>query len=94
MYGLLVVLPPHRDRRRYVFRLRGRCGGITIPGVEGGSAGGEENANLYVRGPNEGRRGEQPDPSSLIDLLDVFGEEGLRAYLMGFREGREEGEGG
>jgi hypothetical protein len=29
--------------------------------MEGGSSG-EENANLYVRGVDEGRRGEQPDP--------------------------------
>jgi hypothetical protein len=57
--------------------------------MEGGSSG-EENANLYVRGVDEARRGEQPDPSTLIELLDVFGEEGLRSYLMGFAEGRED----
>jgi hypothetical protein len=57
--------------------------------VEGGSSG-EENSNLYVRGVNEGRCGEQPDPSTLIELLDVFGEDGLRSYLMGFAEGRED----
>jgi hypothetical protein len=57
--------------------------------MEGGSSG-EENANLYVRGVNEGRRGEQPDPSVLIQLLDVFGEDGLRSYLVGFAEGRED----
>jgi hypothetical protein len=57
--------------------------------VEGGSSG-EENANLYVRGVDEGRRGEQPDPSALIELLDVFGEDGLRSYLMGVAEGRED----
>ena len=57
--------------------------------MEGGSSG-EENANLYVRGVDEGGRGEQPDPSSLIELLDVFGEDGLRSYLMGFAEGRED----
>ncbi len=60
-----------------------------MPRMEGGSSG-EENANLYVRGVEEGRRGEQPDPSSLIELLDVFGEDGLRSYLMGFAEGRED----
>ena len=60
-----------------------------MPLMEGGSSG-EENANLYVRGVEEGRRGEQPDPSSLIELLDVFGEDGLRSYLMGFAEGRED----
>ena len=60
-----------------------------MPGVEGGSSG-EENANLYVRGVDEGGRGEQPDPSELTKLLDVFGEDGLRSYLMGFAEGRED----
>jgi hypothetical protein len=49
-----------------------------------------EHANLYVGGVEEGRRGEQPDPSELIELLDVFGEDGLRSYLMGFVEGRED----
>ncbi len=57
--------------------------------MEGGSSG-EENANLNVRGVDEGTRGEQPDPSTLIELLDVFGEDGLRSYLMGFAEGRED----
>ena len=56
--------------------------------MEGSS--GEENANSYVRGANEGRRGVQPHPSALIELLDVFGEDGLRSYLMGFAEGRED----
>ena len=57
--------------------------------MEGGSSG-EENANLYLRGVEDGSRGEQPDTSELIELLDVFGEDGLRAYLMGFAEGRED----
>ena len=60
-----------------------------MPRMEGGSSG-EENANLYVRGMDEGSRGEQPDPSALIELLDVFGEDGLRSYLMGFAEGQED----
>ena len=58
-----------------------------MPRMEGGSSG-EENSNLYLRGLNEGLRGEQPDPSALIELLDVFGEDGLRSYLVGFAEGR------
>ncbi len=57
--------------------------------MKGGSSG-EENANLYLRGVDEGSRGERPDPSALIELLDVFGEDGLRSYLMGFAEGRED----
>lgn len=60
-----------------------------MPRMEGGASS-EENANLYVRGVNEGRRGEQPDPSELLELLDVFGEDGLRSYLMGLAEGRED----
>jgi hypothetical protein len=44
-----------------------------MPRVEGGSSG-EENANLYVRGVDEGRRGEQPDPSALIELLETSSE--------------------
>ena len=42
-----------------------------MPRMEGGASG-EENSNLYVRGVEEGRRGEQPGPSTLIELLDVF----------------------
>ena len=57
--------------------------------MEGGSSG-EENANLYDCGVDEGSRGKQPDPSTLIELLDVFGEDGLCSYLMGLAEGREE----
>ncbi|MDQ3520818.1 MAG: hypothetical protein M3434_00560 [Gemmatimonadota bacterium] len=60
-----------------------------MPRMEGGSSG-EETANLYVRGVDEGSRGERPDPSALIELLDVFGEDGLRSYLMGFAEGQED----
>ena len=60
-----------------------------MPRMEGGSSG-EENANLYVRGVNEGSRGKRPDPSTLIELLDVFGEDGLRSYLMGLAEGLED----
>jgi hypothetical protein len=36
---------------------------------------GEENANLYKRGVNEGSRGELLDASELLELLDVFGED-------------------
>ncbi len=61
---------------------------------------GEENANLYTRGVNEGRAGEILDGEELLAILDVFGEDGLRAYLVGHLEGlddaledMEEGEG-
>ena len=42
-------------------------------------------------GVNEGYRGEILDAQNLIDLLDVFGEDGLRTYLVGVLEGEEEG---
>ena len=48
---------------------------------------GEENANLYERSVNEGSRGELLDASELLELLDVFGEDGARSYLVGYLEG-------
>ena len=51
---------------------------------------GEENANLYKRGVNEGRCGELLDASELLELLDVFGDDGVRSYLVGFLEGAED----
>jgi hypothetical protein len=51
---------------------------------------GEENANLYMRGVNEGYNGELLEPQALLDLLDVFGEDGLRMYLVGILEGEED----
>jgi hypothetical protein len=51
---------------------------------------GEENANLYVRGVKEGYNGELLDASDLLDILDVFGEDGLRSYLAGILEGEED----
>jgi hypothetical protein len=55
-----------------------------------GESTGEENANLYIRGVNEGRAGEFLDASEMLDILDVFGDEGLRSYLMGVIEGQED----
>ena len=51
---------------------------------------GEENANLYKRSVNEGSRGELLDASELLELLDVFGDDGVRSYLVGFLEGAED----
>jgi hypothetical protein len=48
---------------------------------------GEENAKLYKWGVNEGSRGEFLDASELLELLDVFGEDGVRFYLVGHLEG-------
>lgn len=64
---------------------RGARGGKVRVRMEGSS--GEENASLYRRGTSEGYRGFGPDPSALLKLLDGFGEDGLRSYLVGFIEG-------
>jgi hypothetical protein len=55
-----------------------------------GESTGEENANLYTRGVNEGRSGNLLDASEMLDILDVFGEDGLRSYLVGVIEGQED----
>ncbi len=55
-----------------------------------GESTGEENANLYMRGVNEGRSGDLLEASDLLDILNVFGEDGLRSYLMGILEGEED----
>ena len=48
---------------------------------------GEENANLYERGVNEGSSSELLNASELLELLDVFGENGMRSYLVRYLEG-------
>jgi len=50
----------------------------------------EENSNLYIRGVNEGRSGDLLEASDLLDILEVFGEDGLRSYLRGVIEGEED----
>ena len=52
-----------------------------------GRSTGEENANLYTRGSNEARAGEILDGGALLEVLDVFGEDGVRSYLLGYVEG-------
>ena len=52
----------------------------------GGSSGGK-NTNLYTRGVNEGRVGEVLGGEELLEILDVFGEDGLRSYILGHVEG-------
>ena len=52
-----------------------------------GRSNGEENANLYTRGSNEARAGEILDGGALLEVLDVFGEDGVRSYLLGYVEG-------
>jgi len=51
---------------------------------------GEEHANLYMRGVNEATSGAKLDAQEILDLLDVFGEDGVRMYLVGFLEGIED----
>lgn len=58
-----------------------------VRSVSEGSSSGQENADLYVRGVNEGRAGEVLDGEELLEILDVFGEDGLRAYIVGHIEG-------
>jgi len=55
-----------------------------------GESTGDENANLYIRAVNEGRSGELLEASDLLDILEVFGEDGIRSYLMGVVEGQED----
>jgi hypothetical protein len=52
-----------------------------------GASSREENANLYMRGVNEGRAGELLDGEELLAILDVFGEDSLRSYILGHLEG-------
>jgi hypothetical protein len=52
-----------------------------------GSSSGPENANLYIRRVNEGRAGELLDDTQLLEILDVFGVDGLRSYIVGHIEG-------
>jgi hypothetical protein len=50
----------------------------------------EEHANLYMRGVNEGASGAGLEAQEVLDVLDVFGEDGVRMYLIGFLEGIED----
>ena len=55
-----------------------------------GESTGEENSNLYMRDVNEGRSGDLLEALDLLDILEVFGEDGMRSYLMGGIEGQED----
>jgi hypothetical protein len=52
-----------------------------------GSSSGQENSNLYIRGVNEGRAGEPLDDMQVLEILEVFGIDGLRSYIVGHMEG-------
>ncbi|MCA1730438.1 MAG: hypothetical protein LC751_13830 [Actinobacteria bacterium] len=51
---------------------------------------GEEHANLYMRGVDEAASGTELDAQEVLDVLDVFGEDGVRCYLMGILENIED----
>ena len=51
---------------------------------------GEEQANLYMRGVKEAASGADLEAQEVLDVLDVFGEDGVRIYLIGFLEGIED----
>lgn len=55
--------------------------------MDAGGSSGQENANLYMRGVKEGYDGEVLDGEHLLEILDVFGEDGLRSYILGHVEG-------
>ena len=55
-----------------------------------GESTGEENSNLYLRGVNEGRSGDLLEAHDLLAILEVFGEGGMRSYLIGIVEGQED----
>jgi hypothetical protein len=55
-----------------------------------GRSTGDEHANLYTRGVNEGYEGKPLEAQDLLDVLDVFGEDGLRIYLIGVLEGEDD----
>jgi hypothetical protein len=50
---------------------------------------GEEHANLYMRGVNEAASGMELDAQVVLDVLEAFGEDGVRWYLSGILEGVE-----
>lgn len=53
-----------------------------------GTSGGE-HANLYMRGVNEAASGAELEAQVVLDVLDAFGEDGVRLYLIGVLEGIE-----
>src|SRR5919112_1201991 len=55
-----------------------------------GEAEGKELSNLYMRGVKEGARGKDLDPQEVLDVLEVFGEEGVTMYMVGRLEGIED----
>lgn len=52
-----------------------------------GSSSGPENTNLYIRGINEGRAEQPLDDIQVLEILEVFGIDGQRSYIVGHMEG-------
>jgi hypothetical protein len=63
---------------------------MTLECLDMSGTAGEEHANLYMRGVNEAASGAELDAQEVLDVLDVFGADGVRMYLVGFLEGIEE----
>jgi hypothetical protein len=61
---------------------------LECPDMSGTS--GEEHANLYVRGVNEAISGMELDAQAVLDVLEAFGEDGVKWYLSGILEGIED----
>jgi hypothetical protein len=57
-----------------------------------GRSSGQENASLYARGVTEGFSGKPLDGKILLEILDVFSEDSLRAYILGHTEGSGDAE--
>ena len=58
---------------------------LECPGMSGPTP--KEYANLYIRGVNEAAGGVEFEAQEVLDVLDVFGEDGMRWYLIGHLEG-------
>jgi hypothetical protein len=57
---------------------------MTLECLDMSGTAGEEHANLYMRGVNEAASGAELDAQEVLDVLDVFGADGVRMYLVGF----------
>jgi hypothetical protein len=79
--------PRTRDRGMLLPPRRRRTALVTWWEMTEGRSSGEENANLYTWGSNEARAGEFLDGGALLEVLDAFGEDGVRSYLLGYVEG-------
>jgi hypothetical protein len=56
------------------------------------SSSGQENASFYARGVTEGLAGQLLENKALLEILDVFGVDGLRAYILGYIDGNDDAE--